>query len=240
MLFQSKEIMTDEQRDIIIAKMIDAHSTLTDEELDLIANDIELSDIQELSAAVRGAYVPKPEINVDDEWSRFRKRMTSKPSPLRRLIIVAAILMGVALIYSIMAIIFDHKLTPDQQELIAEINHPQESAIVQIAEDQILDTTVLTEEPQLSYCSINQTKPDHSYKRHHSANEISDSTTIDQTEEIDIDEYLRIQQAMIDNDIAMLNAEILLDKYAAIQQMYDLIGEDEALIEATIQKITMQ
>ncbi len=59
--------MTDEQRDIIIAKMIDAPAALTDEELRMIASDAELSDIQAVSAAVSGAYARKPTIDIEGE-----------------------------------------------------------------------------------------------------------------------------------------------------------------------------
>lgn len=240
MLFQSKEIMTDEQRDIIIAKMIDAHSTLTDEELDLIANDIELSDIQELSAAVRGAYVPKPEINVDDEWSRFKKSIQRKPSHKRWLIRVAAILIGVALIYGIMVIMINQKATLESPEMIANSNLPHESTITSLPDDEMTDKKITANAPQHSVHRMNSKKSSIISETQHRTDEVPDTTTIELQEEIDLDEYLIIQQAIIDNDIAMQNAEILLDEYAAIQQIFDSIGEDGSLIETTIQKVTMQ
>ncbi len=232
--------MTDEQRDIIIAKMIDAPAALTDEELRMIASDAELSDIQAVSAAVSGAYARKPTIDIEDEWSRFKKRIPRKPSIMLILSPVAAIFMGAAMISSIFMIIINHKATPESAELLAENQQIQESANRDEPDSVILTPEIKASAKPLASNRANRSKSASMPKKQHPVSAVDETPVTNITDEIDVDEYLRIQQAMIDNDIAMLNAEILLDEYTAIQQMFDFFGEHDPLLETTIQKVTMQ
>lgn len=63
--------MTEEQKEILIAKMLDAPASLSDMELDAILNDDELRDIYAASAALDSAYAAEAEFDMDAEWKRF-------------------------------------------------------------------------------------------------------------------------------------------------------------------------
>ena len=71
--------MTEEQKEILIAKMLDAPSSLSDVELDSILHDDELRDIYEASAALSSACIRQPEWDMKAEWNSFRPRIRRKP-----------------------------------------------------------------------------------------------------------------------------------------------------------------
>lgn len=53
--------MTDEHKEILIAKLLDSPASLSDEELDAIAHDDELRDLYGVSSAVSDAYACRSE-----------------------------------------------------------------------------------------------------------------------------------------------------------------------------------
>lgn len=118
--------MTDEQKEILIAKMLDAPSSLSDKELDAILHDDELRDIYEVSSAVSSAYAGQPELDMEDEWKRFRPRLRRKPTAMRWAMRVAAIFLGVVLASGIAVRIIDLIYTHDRQPVIAKVDQLQE------------------------------------------------------------------------------------------------------------------
>lgn len=148
--------MTDEDKDILIMKMIDDPASLSENEIETILNDGELHDIYETSSSIGGAYAASREFNAASEWALFRQRVRKKPPVWRRVMRIAAILLGIAAVSGFLTTIFDHSHEDDSTDFYTRAELPE---------------TVISDE-------------------------------------IDIEEYLRIQKARIDNDIAMLNAEM--------------------------------
>lgn len=60
--------MTEEQIEILIAKMLDAPSSLSDEELDSILQDEDLRSFYAASAALGNACIRQPEWDMEAEW----------------------------------------------------------------------------------------------------------------------------------------------------------------------------
>lgn len=58
--------------------------------------------------------------------------------------------------------------------------------------------------------------------------------------DIDIDEYLRIQQARTDNELAVLTADAMSDELAVLHRMCDIAGLDDQAVESAIRCVTMQ
>lgn len=54
--------MTEEQKEKLIARMLDSPSSLSDEELEMMTLDEELRDIYEISSSVSGACMPAPHL----------------------------------------------------------------------------------------------------------------------------------------------------------------------------------
>ena len=223
--------MTDELKDILIAKMLDAPRSLTDEEVELIMRDDELREIYQISAEINRASAPMPEIDTEAEWARFRPRIMGRPSLTRRFMRVAAIFLGVIFASSILVRLVDHLLTSENPPMTARYAEPAEAPIDTVRSQEIPDSI---SEPEI----IPPARK--TYRRPAPETLLASAEDADQAVDLDIDEYLRVQQARIDNDLAMQNAEILIDEYAALRLMYDGLGENDEYIENTIQSLTIQ
>lgn len=122
---------------------------------------------------------------------------------------------------------------------MAKIEHPVTSLSILLPPEAMPDTiTNGTATREYVKCVRGQ--------KHHVANAGISIITKSEDEcgnsDLDIDEYLRIQQARIDNDLAMQHAEIIIDELATIQQMCDAIGENNGMeiMESTIRQVIMQ
>ena len=112
--------MTEQDKDILIGKMLDSPSSLTDKELSMIRTDEELKDIYRISSALKGACMTRPEIDVEREWRQFRTRLLHKPSPLRWMMRIAAIFLGVVLLSAVSVGIKNHVRTDNDRQVDAE------------------------------------------------------------------------------------------------------------------------
>lgn len=209
--------MTQEQKDILIAKMLDASSSLSDKELAMIQQDAELKDIYEMSSIVCGAYMPQPEIDIEREWRLFRHRILPKPSPMRWVMRVAAIFLGVLVLSGILVKIIDRSLTVEDKPIVAEtVKHVviEKPHLV----DEVIDDQPVSEEKTKVTKVKNRKK---------------------EVEEVDVDEYLRQQQIEIENDIALINAEIYLYEKDAIQDFMGYIEGNPDMEDHAETKIIM-
>lgn len=214
--------MTEQEKDRLVARMLDAPSSLSEEELDMIMLDDELKDIYEMSSAVKGACSSMIEIDAEKEWTLFRRRIIQKPSPIRWMMRVAAIFLGIMLVSGIIVKIVDHSLKPDDKLFVAEAVHSlaNHHATEVCADNNVSEkenvTVDVVETGRTSSVTIpvssNASKP------------ISEKEEVE--EEIDIDEYLRRQQDEIDYEIALLNADVFLDEHNAMREFMDCLNGD--------------
>lgn len=229
--------MTEEQKDKLIAKMIDAPSSLTDEELDAILHDDELKDIYEMSSTVSGACILQPELDMEMEWKRFRPRIRRKPSYIRWVMRVAAVFLGAALISGIWVKMNDLISTPDANPVIAKVDISKKSETVAPAIDEM-------QEPRVQQKSVAISSAEKRAKstpiQNHVKAKVDKPAETTPTDDIDIDEYLRIQQARIDNDLAMQSAVVYEEEFNDIMTLLDAIGVHNEEMNNTIRKVTMQ
>lgn len=120
--------MTEEQKEILIAKMLDAPASLSDMELDAILNDDELRDIYAASAALDSAYAAEAEFDMDAEWKRFCPRLHRKPNKMRWFMRVAAIFLGVLIASGVVVKIINTTFTHDPQPVIAKVEQVSKAA----------------------------------------------------------------------------------------------------------------
>ena len=120
--------MTEEQKEILIAKMLDAPASLSDMELDAISDDDELRDIYAASAALDSAYAAEQEFDMDAEWKRFSPRLHRKPDKMRWFMRVAAIFLGVIFASSIVVKIINTIFTHAPQPVIAKVEQVSKAA----------------------------------------------------------------------------------------------------------------
>ena len=225
--------MTEQQKDILIAKMLDAPASLSDEELDMVLLDEELRDIYEASALVSDALSAPQEFDVEQEWRLFRHRIMPKPSLTRRFMRVAVIFLGVVIASGIIAKVIDYSFTRGAQEQIAEVAKPT----------TLNNHDAREETPKVSYVEP-ATTPKESREAPAPfvvSVPIKNDEDKSQEEDIDVDEYLRLQQARIDNDLAMMTAESYLYEYNEILQDIDGIETyDKSELEISIRQLTIQ
>ncbi len=231
--------MTEEQKEILIAKMLDAPASLTDEELESIITDDELRDIHRVSSIVRGACIKHPEIDMEEEWKRFSLRMCLKPTRMRRIMRVAAVLLGVMFACGIVVRLIDYYASPNTQSLIVKMEQTLNSE----------NTPPIIENLQISDC-----KADSIYKSTPQENQtVISKRTLAKTKiakpkieqlpeatDIDVDDYLRIYQARIDNDLAMQEAEIYREEYDNVMAILYSDGKITPEIDNMIRNLTMQ
>lgn len=218
--------MTEEQKEILIAKLLDCPSSLSDEELDLILHDDELLEIYEASAAMSGALVRQPEFNMAEEWRRFRPRLRRKPTRMRWIMRVAAVFLGVLLASGIVVKIIDRVYTYDRKQVIAVVQHPDE-----LKNTALIQQAVETEDTAPVVQSTHQPKSE-SPKR-------NKAVTQEQSE-AEIDEYLRIQQARIDNDLAIMVAESYIEEYDDLVEILDEAGAYNPEYDNMLRKVTIE
>lgn len=237
--------MTEEQKEILIAKMLDAPSSLSDEEVDMILHDDELRDIYDVSATLGNACGRQPEFDMEAEWNRFRPRIRRKPSSMRWVMRVAAIFLGVMVSSGITVRIIDSVFSYNQPSAIAKAEQSQEQ--VQAADN----SPAMQKEPHAAGANedarqIPAIAANHSVApARHSAK--SETTVTGNTNrsapmetDIDVDEYLRIQQARIDNDLAVQVAESYIEEYDDYVLILDAAGAYDPELDNMIRKVAME
>lgn len=221
--------MTEEQKEILIAKMLDAPSSLSDEELDAIVRDEELREIYDISSAVSGACIRYPEMDATKEWERFLPRIRRRPFTMWRIMRVAAIFLGVVFVFGIAVKTVDDPGLHDDTIVVAKIE-PSVAPEIEPSIAPEAEPSMPPEQPvALDTKPISAPSPA-------KAEAAVQNTTVE-SNDIDIDEYLRVQKAKVDNDLAMQAAEIYEAQRVVMVKMLDLIdGENEV---SNVKKVIM-
>ncbi|MDE7346913.1 MAG: hypothetical protein K2N48_09290 [Muribaculaceae bacterium] len=215
--------MTEEQKDILIAKMLDAPSSLSDKELESILSDEELRDIYEMSAAVSGAYIDQPDFDMADEWNRFCPNIRRKPMPMRWVMRVAAIFLGVMLVSGILVKFTDYLLTDENKTIVVSDARKRVDLNNQVNGNDVIDHPMKDEEPISVMLPVKAAIPNAGPANTKRIRSAAKKEEIEE-EEIDVDEYLRLQQSEIDQEIALLNAEMYLDEWDAMREFFGYIN----------------
>ncbi len=229
--------MTEEQKELLIAKMLDTPSSLSEEDLELILHDEELHGIYEVSAALSGACIRQPELDMRAEWNSFRPRIKRKPTMMCWSMRVAAIFIGVILVSGIAIRIIDNVSTRNQTYVIAKVEQSEEAHDYPVVL-QNYQATEVKEETKQEPATVR--RPYAVTDRHLAKAEIDQSKTTVGQVETDVDEYLRIQQARIDNDLAMQVAESYTEEYDDLVAILDAAGAYNPELDNVIRKVTME
>lgn len=231
--------MTEEQKEILIAKMLDSPSSLSHEELDAILHDNELREIYNVSSAVSGACIRQPEMNIAEEWTRFRPRIHRKSGTKWWIMRIAAIFLGVAFVAGIATKMTNHFLTPTNHPVIAGV--PQKMPLTSPPTVKLQpDMPPSESQGNPTFQSTILTNPDPKPGQPMAKIKTDKSKKVETPPKIDIDEYIRIQQARIDNDLAMQIAEYYTDEYSILMPIFDAVGTYYPEIDQAIRKVTMQ
>lgn len=233
--------MTEEQKETLIAKMLEAHSSLSDMELEMIQNDAELKDLYEVSSALSGANKCSVEIDINKEWELFRPRIQRKPSMMRWIMRVAAIFLGVVFFSGIAVRLIDQSLNSDNIKVISEIEQSSNTGIPYNTNSINRDSNENeNRKNEIERRKRIRNNPFIMPRQYLAKSKKHSNDTKSLVNEIDIDEYLRIQQARIDNELALQAAAIYEEEYNELLYLLDIIGEDEPDIDNVIGGLIME
>lgn len=222
--------MTSEQREILIGKMIDSPETLTNDDIAMISSDYELRELYEVSSGLADELTPVPEVDIDAEWlkmeSLIRAREHRKHFRLRRIGVAAAIA-GLLICWAITIKYTqsNNGSAPKTTELyMSEVgSQDSESPILEDTGEIISSTSSEGQQPVKSDVTV-PAKSD--------------------TYNTDIEEYIRIEQARVDNEVAMALAQIYQEDYDAdleeLAEWLDSLPEDsDNIIDSNINRINI-
>ena len=231
--------MTEEQKELLISKMLDRPASLSDEELDAMLHDDELRDIYEVSAAVSSACTSQPELDMAEEWKRFKPRIRRKPTATRWIMRVAVIFLGVIFVSGIVNKLIDNLFTSDRQPVTANAEQPK-MPVEPEPPQQLQQRTATKNIAQVKrktskYHTFRAAKKPANAQR----TNLNRAATREETE-MNIDEYLRIQQARIDNELAIQAAESYIDEYDELLPILDAAQAYSPELDNEIRKVTME
>lgn len=225
----NKDIQKD--KDLLLEKLLDPDATLTDVELDMLLADKELREIHEISAAVRGTSLQPSEIDVEQEWKLFRHKLHPRSTPWRWIMRVAAIFLGILFVSGILKFGIDRILTDNQGVVVAE---SQPSAV----EESKVGENPKKGEPLPELIPVVEEATDIPVRTVRRKRPVR--VEVEEEEEVDIDEYLRLQQARIDNEVALLQAQLYIEELQALDVTLPFEGEDAEPQPQEVRYIIMQ
>ena len=203
--------MTEEIKNTLIEKMIDRPDELTSDEIMAICSDEELRNLYEISTKLQDTLQPAPQTPVTQEWDMFSRRLSIR-RPKKRLYLhlvqSAAAVAGILLISAVIVKITGHAPSAQCPSLTADVistditKNPADT--IRCQNDKLV-TTLKNDASHIADAS----KPD----KNRSPKKAKSASTPTATP--DFDEYLRIEQARIDNEIAMAMAEVYEAEYLA-------------------------
>lgn len=230
--------MTEVEKDLLIGKMTDNPDSLTDQDLDAISKDSELREIYEISCLIKRVASSKIEVDGVKEWELFRPRIKKNPMLFIRYMRIAAIFLGV-LVLSYIVIktvnnVYEKPATPVMSQNNEIIKEKQKSGT------QDLNFTFNSDSISTGKVDRNSNELAGKIIKTKNTTEEEIQIEIQTANEIDIDEYLRIEEAKIENELALLTSQMYLDEIERIKPKLESLGIDEVWIDNEIKKMTMK
>lgn len=222
--------MTEEQKEILLGRMVDNPAGLSSDDMAMIAGDEELRELYQLSADLKTACVKPPEIDEAKEWQRFRSRMRVAGRRRRwsRMMRVAAIFLGVMLLSGVAMTLIDRLMLMSESTEIAAV--PVDTVTVAPMQKEAAGSRLIAE------AAVKETVKEAVKEAGGEAKRAGGKQST--PSEPSIEEYLAVQQARIENEIATELAEAIKQQYLAEQEWNNLqtIVEPDGLETVTLQQ----
>lgn len=227
--------------------MIDRPADLSPDEIEAIMGDAELCDFYEISVDLQNSLIEEPQINIKEEWGNFCQLLSARRRrlSLKAIMQIAAIFIGIALLSGVVLNIINSQSSQSSVAgMLADVQRTNDTCGIYIAPKT---TTIATPKPTTS------TPSEQSKSQQIVLDNISSaSVTTPQTAVTDIaisdfdpEQYVKVQQARIDNEIAMAMAERYLTEYnlkresEAAMLLIDGASPDNDTDLSEINRITM-
>lgn len=198
--------MTDREKDILIEKMLEAPGQLSPGEIAAILADEELRDIYGISVRLKTALRRPPAVDTADEWKRFSKRITvRRRRPLFAIMRCVAAVVALLLVSVVIVRLTVRDGDADIKDILADSKNIVDSAAVVLPATD--DSAVPA--PETAPCvNAGEAKPHFAAApRRKTQRAITPTAQAERYAEADIDHYIKVEQARIDNDVAMAMAE---------------------------------
>lgn len=222
--------MTEEQKEILLGRMVDNPAGLSSDDMAMIAGDEELRELYQLSADLKTACVKPPEIDEAKEWQRFRSRMRVAGRRRRwsRMVRVAAIFLGVMLFSGVAVTLIDRQMLMPESTEIAAV--PVDTVTVAPMQKEAAGPGLIAEAAVKD--AVKDVVKDAGGEAKRAGGKQSTPS------EPSIEEYLAVQQARIENEIATELAEAIKQQYLAEQEWNNLqtMMESDGLETVTLQQ----
>ena len=217
--------MTEKDKDILIEKMLDRPAELSTADIAVIMADEELRELYDTSVMLADSLQRQPVVDNDREWELFSRRLAvghtrsdavRKPERkllhLRRVVRVVAVVAGVMLLSAVvvrmMRNVSDGDMTLDAGSMMTAESVVQQPDTVGMTDTSpevgIADT--------LAGEHIADGAP--AGRNVAAANSRSTVSVIHTPDDFNIDEYIEIEQARIDNEVAMAVARVYEAEYS--------------------------
>lgn len=202
--------MTEEQKEILLGRMVDNPAGLSSDDMAMISGDEELRELYQLSADLKTACVKPPEFDEAKEWQRFRSRMRVAGHRRRwsRMVRVAAIFLGVMLLSGVAVTLIDRQMLMPESTEIAAV--PVDTVTVAPMRKEAAGPELIAE------AAVKETVKETVGEAKRAGGKQSTPS------EPSIEEYLAVQQARIENEIATELAEAIKQQYLAEQEWNNL------------------
>lgn len=217
--------MTEEQKEILLGRMVDDPAGLSSDDMAMIAGDEELRELYQLSVDLKTACVKPPEIDEAKEWQRFRSRMLVARRRRRSWMMrVAAIFLGVMLLSGVAVILIDRLMPMSESTEIAAV--PVDTVTVAPMQKEAAGPRLIAE------AAVKEAVKETGGEAKRAGGKQSPPS------EPSIEEYLAVQQARIENEIATELAEVIKQQYLAEQEWNNLqtMMESDGLETVTLQQ----
>ena len=220
--------MNQEQREQLIARMLDDPTSLSTTDIEQIEADAELRELYEVSAELRRACAEPPRVDAEAEWALLRPRLRRRPSRLRWVMRVAAIFLGVTLASSVLVRVIDGTLDRPSPRTMAAgdtaaltaPSTPAPAAVAVAAEAEAVAPVIAEESaPAPKAAKPAAAEPD-----------------------FDLDAYMRLERARIDNEIAMLTAATIEEAYETRRRCEAEMGiavDDDPEASRALMRVTL-
>lgn len=233
--------MTEKDKDILIEKMLDRPDSLSASDIEAIMADEELRELYGASVMLADTLQPQPAIDGDREWELFSRRLAaSKPQlaaesqsemavapkakrkrpMLNRIVRVAAVLAGVLLLSAVIISMLNGPVVDDTLMVASNVadtkpvEHIADAAVAAQATVPAVEE-VSAEQPEVAPTQAVNPAPQ--------PVEHAEAITDGLPDDFDIDEYIAIRQARIDNEVAMAMAQVYEAEYRAY---LDVAGQE--------------
>jgi len=198
-------MMSPEEKDILLLKMLNDPGTLSEQEICQIMAEDELRELSAISAELKQLYAPSVHIDADKEWAVFRCRIQPRRhrNILRWYYAAAAVFAGLIIVSVVL--LYLNGNSPDSRQTCVLT---KADSIFSVPLHQVDEDTLPTQASEAKKAAVSSSSAENRVISVAKKRNVSRKRPAPTVKDVDVEEYLRLEQARIDNEIALQKARI--------------------------------